>query len=290
MESSFVISSINSSENTHSNNDENGEVENVLFPYSDQANDIANKLLARRSVRNDNNHSNDEADTTTTSKAGFTNTMFVDFSHIMTADIELAEAIQTDFHRFEPYLRRGIQQFVFEMHPELRNLSSNETSMQQFFVAMFNLPTILPLRQLRTSMLCRLTSVTGTVTRTTEVRPELLVGAFRCNQCGLLAESIQQQYHFTRPTLCRNPRCQNTSALQFILETERSVFGDWQKLRVQENSDQIPPGCMPRSVDIMIRHEMVERAKAGRCWKLIDNVELQCSNTCSVFVPLNVLR
>jgi DNA replication licensing factor MCM6 len=40
-------------------------------------------------------------------------------------------------------------------------------------------------------------------------------------------------------------------------------FVDWQKLRVQENANEIPPGSMPRSIDVILRNEMVERAKAG---------------------------
>jgi DNA replication licensing factor MCM6 len=42
-----------------------------------------------------------------------------------------------------------------------------------------------------------------------------------------------------------------------------SEFVDWQRLRVQENADEIPPGSMPRTIDVVVRNEMVERAKAG---------------------------
>jgi DNA replication licensing factor MCM6 len=44
---------------------------------------------------------------------------------------------------------------------------------------------------------------------------------------------------------------------------EQSTFVDWQRLRVQENADEIPPGSMPRSVDVICRNEIVEQAKAG---------------------------
>lgn len=44
---------------------------------------------------------------------------------------------------------------------------------------------------------------------------------------------------------------------------QRSVFVDWQRLRVQENADEIPPGSMPRSLDVVLRGEAVEKAKAG---------------------------
>jgi DNA replication licensing factor MCM6 len=34
-------------------------------------------------------------------------------------------------------------------------------------------------------------------------------------------------------------------------------------VRVQENPSEIPSGAMPRSIDVILRHEMVEKAKAG---------------------------
>jgi DNA replication licensing factor MCM6 len=44
---------------------------------------------------------------------------------------------------------------------------------------------------------------------------------------------------------------------------ERCRFVDWQRVRVQENADEIPPGSLPRSLDIVVRNELCERAKAG---------------------------
>jgi DNA replication licensing factor MCM6 len=44
---------------------------------------------------------------------------------------------------------------------------------------------------------------------------------------------------------------------------DKSIFVDFQKVRVQENSDEIPAGSMPRSMDIILRHEAVEKCKAG---------------------------
>ena len=67
----------------------------------------------------------------------------------------------------------------------------------------------------------------------------------------------------SEPTICENPRCKNQSPLKFTLEIRESEFVDWQKLRVQEHSNQIPAGSMPRSMDVILRHEMVESCKAG---------------------------
>ena len=34
-------------------------------------------------------------------------------------------------------------------------------------------------------------------------------------------------------------------------------------MRAQENADEIPPGSMPRSLDVILRHGAVDKAKAG---------------------------
>lgn len=106
-----------------------------------------------------------------------------------------------------------------------------------------------------------LVAVRGTVTRTTEVRPELLYGVFTCEECGNRSPEIEQQFKYTEPTMCHADGCGNRT--RWRLDAERSKFVDWQRGRVQENSDEIPPGSMPRTLDVIFRGLAVERAKAG---------------------------
>ena len=295
----------------NANANANANATERFYPYIEQAGAIARRQLSDGNVDDDDddddennaqgaNGSQDQGG----SFSAFVNTLFVDFTHLLHHDAELAEAVDADHVRFEPYLRRATKSFLHGLHPELAdpNYSADGTgaangnadggagtggggggpssggataAVQSYFVAFHNLPTTLPLRHLRTDRIGRLTSISGTVTRTSDVRPELIVGNFRCNKCGLLAEGVRQQFHFTRPVVCRNPRCRNDAPNEFLLEMNQattaegasvSEFCDWQKLRVQENSSEIPPGSMPRSVDVIVRNEMVERAKAGdRC-------------------------
>ena len=49
----------------------------------------------------------------------------------------------------------------------------------------------------------------GTVTRTSEVRPELFMGCFRCLECGTLVRNVEQQFKFTEPLMCTQTACQN---------------------------------------------------------------------------------
>lgn len=47
------------------------------------------------------------------------------------------------------------------------------------------------------------------------------------------------------------------------LSVEQSEFADWQRVRVQENPSEIPSGSMPRSIDVILRNDAVEKAKPG---------------------------
>lgn len=132
---------------------------------------------------------------------------------------------------------------------------------REFHIAFYHLPLISPIRDLRTERIGTLLSISGTVTRTSEVRPELLFGTFTCVLCGGIVSDIEQQFKYTEPSLCPNPLCNNR--YEWDLDLENSRFTDWQKVRVQESSGEIPTGSMPRSLDVIVRGEMVERAKAG---------------------------
>lgn len=91
----------------------------------------------------------------------------------------------------------------------------------------------------------QLASITGTVTRTSEVRPELISGVYTCEICGTTVRDVEQQFKYTEPIMCQNTTCNNRT--QWQLNIEQSKFSDWQKVRIQENANEIPTGSMPRS-------------------------------------------
>ena len=101
----------------------------------------------------------------------------------------------------------------------------------------------------------------GTVTRTSDVRPELLLGCFKCGECGCLVPNVEQQCRYTEPSICLSETCGNRN--KWTLERDGCKFVDWQRVRVQENADEVPAGSLPRSMDVILRHEIVEEARAG---------------------------
>ena len=61
--------------------------------------------------------------------------------------------------------------------------------------------------------------------------------------------------------MCANNQCANKEDWDLI--TKDSIMVDWQKVKLQEYSSDIPAGSMPRSIDIILRGETVDSSKPG---------------------------
>lgn len=186
------------------------------------------------------------------------NTMFIDFSHVMRFNDILQKAISDEFLRFESYLKNACKRFVMELKP---TFITDDNPNKDINVAFYNLPLIKRLRELITAEIGKLVAVTGVVTRTSEVRPELLQGTFKCLDCGTVIKNVEQQFKYTEPIICMNATCQNKA--RWALLRQESKFADWQRVRMQETSKEIPAGSLPRSLDVILRHDIVEQARAG---------------------------
>jgi DNA replication licensing factor MCM6 len=143
----------------------------------------------------------------------------------------------------------------------LKIMRSNIKRSYNYFYIFLIKFLIFRIRDLRTQKIGKLISLVGTVTKTSEVKPELIVGTFICKMCKSVVKNVEQQFRYSEPRICINPNCNNRT--KWELSIDDSLFADWQKLRVQENSNDIPAGSMPRSIDVILRNSMVESCKPG---------------------------
>ncbi|KAI4095828.1 MAG: hypothetical protein LQ344_001382 [Seirophora lacunosa] len=220
-------------------------------------------------------------------------TLYLDFQHLMSLpNNTLANAIANDYYRYLPFLTRALHNLIAKHEPryfkehrqpasassqagssvtggnatsQAESMMGGKTTNQQtdklFTLAFYNLPLISRVRQLRTASIGKLLSISGTVTRTSEVRPELYLATFVCEACRSVIPNVEQTFRYTEPTQCPNATCGNRQGWR--LDIRQSTFVDWQKVRIQENSSEIPTGSMPRTMDVILRGEIVDRAKAG---------------------------
>eukprot|EP01134_Creolimax_fragrantissima_P000998 CFRG0998T1 len=188
-------------------------------------------------------------------------TFFVDVEYVRRYDENLCQAIRDEYMRFQPYIHAAAKDFVKESTPQD---APEDDEDKDYWVSFYSQATdykVKMVRELNTEVLGRLESISGTVVRTSDVKPELLLATFRCLECDTLIKDVEQQFRYTEPTMCSSQNCTNRQA--FALVVEQSKFVDWQRVRIQENSDEIPSGSMPRSLNVVIRHEAVDKAKPG---------------------------
>ena len=131
-------------------------------------------------------------------------TLYVDYGHILSKDDVLADAIQKQYYRFLPYLRRAVYNLVAEYEPTYLKINptaaatdSSNLQNRDFSVAFYHLPLVSGIRDLRADRIGTLMSISGTVTRTSEVRPELLFGSFICEACKGVVNEVEQQFKYT---------------------------------------------------------------------------------------------
>lgn len=212
-------------------------------------------------------------------------TLYVDYQHLLDRENGiLAQAILEQYYRFHPFLLKGLQNLVKKYVPTLlfismvgntvENISgttdtlgtdetsatsSSQSNERVFQISFYNLPTLNRIRDIKSERIGSLMALSGTVTRTSEVRPELYRASFTCDLCSAIVEGIEQIFKYTEPTSC--PSCENQA--YWTLNISKSQFIDWQRVRIQENSTEIPSGSMPRTLDVILRGETVERAKPG---------------------------
>uniref|UniRef100_A0A9J8CA51 DNA replication licensing factor MCM7 n=2 Tax=Cyprinus carpio TaxID=7962 RepID=A0A9J8CA51_CYPCA len=119
-------------------------------------------------------------------------------------------------------------------------------------------------RDVKADSIGQLVTVRGIVTRATEVKPMMAVATYTCDQCG--AETYQPiaSPSFTPLIMCPSQECvTNKSGGRLYLQTRGSKFIKFQELRIQEHSDQVPVGNIPRSMTIYARGENTRVAQPG---------------------------
>ncbi|EPR79597.1 DNA replication licensing factor MCM6 [Spraguea lophii 42_110] len=117
------------------------------------------------------------------------------------------------------------------------------------------------IRELKTDKLNRLITFKSTVTRTSQVRPEIIEGTFNCKMCNAVVNNVKQEYKYTEPLICNNHMCSNRRSWK--LDVEQSEFVNWQRVHVQEITEEIPSGSLPRNMDVIVRNELTENIRPG---------------------------
>jgi DNA replication licensing factor MCM2 len=130
----------------------------------------------------------------------------------------------------------------------------------EIHVRISDLPVHYTLRQLRQTHLNCLVRVSGVVTRRTGVFPQLKHVKFDCTKCGMTLGPFPQESNVeVRISYCSN--CQSRGP--FTLNSEKTVYRNYQKITLQESPGTVPAGRLPRHREVILLWDLIDKAKPG---------------------------
>lgn len=180
----------------------------------------------------------------------------VDFEELLSAEPRLAQQLLDHPDEYLEYANRAAKAQLQIEEPEYAEEIVNIT------VRFEGLPEVTPLRILGSKHISKFVMLEGIVVRASPARPLVMEAAFKCKWCGAMSTVIQSGPFLTAPPHCSAPECRRKSSFDFI--QEESTFIDSQDVRIQERPEDLPPGQLPRWLDIkLLERDLVDMARPG---------------------------
>jgi len=181
-------------------------------------------------------------------------TLEISYDHLSTSKAILAYFLANAPGEMLKLFDQVAMDVVLLHYPDYERIHS------EIHVRVFELPVHYTLRQLRQSHLNCLVRVSGVVTRRTGVFPQLKYVKFDCTKCGVTLGPFQQESNVeVKITYCQS--CQSRGP--FTLNSEKTVYRNYQKLTLQESPGTVPAGRLPRHREVILLWDLIDKAKPG---------------------------
>ncbi|RDB25014.1 DNA replication licensing factor mcm2 [Hypsizygus marmoreus] len=143
---------------------------------------------------------------------------------------------------------------ILVYYPSYRRIHS------EVHVRISDLPLSSSLRDLRRANLNNLVRVSGVVTRRSGVFPQLKYVKFDCRKCGaVLGPFYQDATREVKISYCAN--CESKGP--FPVNSEQTVYRNYQKMTLQESPGSVPAGRLPRHREVILLWDLIDSAKPG---------------------------
>ncbi|KAJ3095704.1 MCM DNA helicase complex subunit, partial [Phlyctochytrium planicorne] len=178
----------------------------------------------------------------------------VSFSHLQTANVNLAILLTncpTEMLKIFDVVAFEVVLAGFEEYDRIKS---------DIHVRISDLPVSDSLRELRQTDLNTLVRVSGVVTKRSLVFPQLKYVKFDCAKCGaVLGPFFQDSGAEVRINNC--PECQTKGP--FNVNTEETIYRNYQKITLQETPGSVTAGRLPRHKDVILLWDLVDSVKPG---------------------------
>jgi len=180
--------------------------------------------------------------------------LVIDFDDLIAFDPALARSVT---ERPDDYVGYASSAATAQMRVEDPEYAEHAG---RIFARFRRLPEKRALRKIGAEDMKKLALVEGIVVRTTQVRPMILKAVFRCRKCLEIVQEEQSGDLMRGPgPTC--PSCKQKTAWELL--EEQCKFKNTQEARVQERPEDLPPGQLPRYLDVRLEDDIVDSARPG---------------------------
>jgi len=173
--------------------------------------------------------------------------LVVDFEDLMVYAPDLASGI---IDSPKSYLQCA-ETALLQVLAEHRKHYLNQMPEARLHVRLRKVENHVQIRQLGSSHIGKMVSIRGVVVRASKVKQYIREGAYECPFCGFNTLSPEP--------LVTCPKCDR----KLRLNLEKSMFDDIQTLVVQEETEVLSSGELPRSVEVVATDDLADVAKPG---------------------------
>ncbi|CAF1593800.1 unnamed protein product [Adineta ricciae] len=209
--------------------------------------------------------------------------IIIDFEHLMATDEVLAFFLLGAPEQTLKIFHEALTELCFELYPNHRAIE------KELFVRVSNCLQNDNIRDLRVEHLNKLIGISGVVTTSTGVLPQLSIIKFNCQKCGFtLGPFTQNQENEIKPGSC--PECQSNGP--FELNMEETLYRNFQRISIQESPGTVPPGRIPRSKEILLLGDLCDTCRPGDEIEVLGvyrntyNISLNIQNNLPVFATI----
>lgn len=171
----------------------------------------------------------------------------------------LKEFDETLYRQLMNYPTEVIQIFDMAANEVFQDLYPEHHEQLIISVRPFNLDRTVTIRGLSPQDIGKLITLSGMVTRTSALIPEMIRAFFICSVCTFSREIPVESGRISEPHICT--AC--NSKFSFRLIHNRCKYIDRQLIKLQESPDDMPAGQTPSTVSLVACADLVDRVSPG---------------------------
>lgn len=183
-----------------------------------------------------------------------TQSLEINYIDLSKAETVLAYWIADEPSIIIPYLNQVAFEIAEQWYPGYKNIHN------EIYVKIKALPIEDTLRDLRKMNLNTMIKIRGVVTRRSQVFSQLKRMHFICNRCGEKKGPIYQNDN-NSVYLGNCVVCQSKGP--FRIDSQMTIYRNYQKLTVQETPGTVPPGRVPRHKEVILLGDNIDAARPG---------------------------